>query len=67
MDPFGVLNLIRSLLETNKTAEATPPPSDEKNNFTAPSTHDENPPSQTENSYLLFAKAHDERAKKLRK
>ena len=66
MEPFGVLNLIRSLLETNQTAEETPPPSNKQTDFTPPPT-EESSNTPTQNSYLAFAQAHEERARKLRK
>ena len=65
MEPFGVLNFIRSLLETDKAAESSPPPPNENPSSAMPPEEATTPP--TQNSYLLFAKAHDERARKLRK
>ena len=65
MEPFGVLNFIRSLLETDKAAESSPPPPNENPSSAVPPEEATTPP--TQNSYLLFAKAHDERARKLRK
>ncbi len=66
MEPFGVLNFIRSLLETDKAAESSPPPPNENPSSVSPPPEEPTTP-LTQNSYLLFAKAHDERAKKLRK
>ena len=66
MEPFGVLNLIRSLLETNQKTEEAPPPSTEKADPADP-TPEEPLQAQAQNSYLRFAEAHEERARKLRK
>ena len=67
MEAFGVLNLIRSLLESNKTADNSPSPPTEKTDPALPTSTQETPDAGAENSYLLFTRAHDERAKKLRK
>ncbi len=67
MEAFGVLNLIRSLLESNKTADNSPSPPTEKTDSPSTPMPQETLDTQVENSYLLFTRAHDERAKKLRK
>lgn len=67
MEPFGVLNLIRSILETNQKAEETPPPSTEKTDPEQPPQSAQTPMPPSQNSYLAFAQAHEERARKLRK
>jgi len=67
MQPFGLLNFIKSVLEKDGTANEQPP---EPNS--APQTPSEpapvaEPQPPTRNSFVDFCTAHDERAKRIRK
>lgn len=67
MEPFGVLNLIKTLLDGNQKAEDSPPPVTEETQVAAPPPTAEEPKTPAPNPYLAFASAHEARAKKFRK
>ena len=68
MEPFALLNLLKTLLPQDETKHASPPPQtdDAPANSTPPPSE---PPvvTQERNAFLEFAQKHDERAKRTKK
>ena len=68
MEPFAIVNLLKSLLENTQKKEDAPPtqekPSPAPTEPKPPKTEEEAP---INNPYLSFMDAHDARARKLRK
>ena len=68
MEPFALLNLLKTLLPQEEEKPAPPPPQKEDPAEKATTAPSETPPDyQENNAFLAFAKRHDERAKRTKK
>ncbi len=67
MQPFGLLNFIKSVLEKDGTANEQPSEPISPSQTPSEQSPPDEPQPPTHNSFVDFCTAHDERAKRIKK